>query len=385
MTVRKTYFADTVEAAMAAAGRELGADAFLIQSQPSPPQRRGLGAYEVTFEAAVAVPAQKAAGTQPPDGPAVPDAPRAEALRAEVAALTAMVTQLASLAAPAILPRELLPAAALLAEADVPQDLALALIAGASRRLGEAAPVRRAPLEQVRAALAAEAESCLRCDPGLGRPGAPRAVVALIGPPGAGKTVTLVKLAMLHAVAKRRPAVILSTDTCRVAAADQLRSFSAILGLPFQMVEGASALARALQEHRTKELVLIDTPGFAPGEWEMAEHWAAMLKGCGELEPQLVLPATTRSSDLRGGLARWRVFHPARLILTRLDETPAAGACLTVAQVFGLPISWLSCGQRIPEDLAPASAPLLLRQLLDEGDQERSTLHVSQSARAAAA
>ncbi|MBI5283302.1 MAG: hypothetical protein HY858_16575 [Candidatus Solibacter usitatus] len=388
MTARKTYFADTVEAAMAAAGRELGDDALLIESQPAPPERRRLGAYEVTFEAAIATLPQPAGDAPPAAGPAEPaaqGASQAEVLRAEIAALTAMVTQLTSLTAPAILPKELLPAAALLAEADVPADLALALIAGASRRLGDFDPGRTVPAEQVRAALAAEAESRLRCDPGLGRQGASRAAVALIGPPGAGKTVTLVKLAVRHAVAMRRPAVILTTDTCRVAAADQLRSFSAILGLPFEVVENASALARAMQEHRAKELVLIDTPGFSPGEWEMAEHWAAMLEGCGEIESQLVLPATMRSSDVRRGLARWRTFKPSRLIFTRLDETPAAGACLTAAQDFGQPISWLCAGQRIPEDLAPASTSLLLQLLLDAGGPRRPTLHDSKSARAAAA
>ena len=97
-----------------------------------------------------------------------------------------------------------------------------------------------------------------------------------MGPPGAGKTTTLVKLAVHYGLTSRRPVALLSTDTYRVAAAEQLRSYAAILGVAFQVVETVGALAQSLEEHRAKDLILIDTPGSrCRPTWTMARTWPA--------------------------------------------------------------------------------------------------------------
>src|ERR1039457_3681020 len=87
-------------------------------------------------------------------------------------------------------------------------------------------------------------------------------IVALVGPPGSGKTTTLVKLAVNYRLASRCPVLLLSMDTYRVAAAEQLRCYAAILGVGFQVLETITALAQAIEENRGKELIFIDTPGF---------------------------------------------------------------------------------------------------------------------------
>src|SRR5208337_4770648 len=104
-----------------------------------------------------------------------------------------------------------------------------------------------------RGALAEELTSRFQVQPVLGRGEANPRIVALVGPPGCGKTTTLVKLAVNYGLAARRPVMLLSMDTYRVAAAEQLRSYAAILGVGFQVVETVAALAQNLEENRGKE------------------------------------------------------------------------------------------------------------------------------------
>ncbi|MBI4893009.1 MAG: hypothetical protein HY821_20470, partial [Acidobacteria bacterium] len=118
-----------------------------------------------------------------------------------------------------------------------------------------------------------------------------------------------------------------------------------------------------LEEHRSKELILIDTPGFGRNELEACRLWASWLHTGAEIEVQLVLPATTRTPDLLEALNWWEPFGAAKLIFSRLDETSAAGGCLAAAMLSGKPVSFLCSGQRIPEDLQPATLPALLHLL----------------------
>jgi flagellar biosynthesis protein FlhF len=228
-----------------------------------------------------------------------------------------------------------------------------------------------APAALVRQALVTELETRIATDPELGRPETAQKVVALVGPSGCGKTATLAKLAMREGIGARRSTLILSTDTHRVAAPDQLRAYAAILGLPFEVAESPAALSRLLLEHRQKALILIDTPGFSPRERECGQEWAAMLARHPDVETQLVLAATTRTDDLLASLRWWEVFSPGKLLFTRLDETTRPGGCLAAAMLSGKAVSYLGTGPGIPEDLEPASmagiSHLLLGSTLKAG------------------
>ena len=184
--------------------------------------------------------------------------------------------------------------------------------------------------------------------------------MAIVGPPGSGKTATLVKLAIQYGISLRKSTQILSLDTFRVGAGEQLRAYAAILGVGFQALPTPLALGPALDEHRQKRMILIDTPGLGPRDLE-ADEWSKALAGHPEMDTHLALNASTKPSDLCAAVERYRAFGPGKLIFTRLDETSRYGAIVSESSKRGLPISFLCSGQRIPDDLEPATR----RKLVD--------------------
>jgi flagellar biosynthesis protein FlhF len=235
----------------------------------------------------------------------------------------------------------------LLLDADVEEEMASEIAARASEH-----PAPREALTEVLGQM-------IRFDAALGRPAKPRRIVALVGPPGSGKTTTLVKIAARYGVAGKRPTQIVSADCVRIAAADQLRSYAAILGLGFQSVETPHSLSIALDEHRHKDLVLIDTPGLSARDMDEGTGLATVLANHPEVDVHLVAPASMRGSDLKRMLRSYDVFRPAKLLFTKLDETDSPGVLINEALRTGLPVSFVTMGQQVPEDLEPASVSVL--------------------------
>lgn len=354
MKQTKSYFANTVEEALALARQEFGDEALLIESRRTGGENRR-GGYEVLV-AAPEAPAEEAP-LEGSGGGAL--AGEMTALRRELERMADLLGHLARNTV-GLRQAEMAPLAAELARADLAPELiqrVMQRIAPAARGAGGAPQplLRQAAFEYLR--------DCLRCEPRIGKPGAGRRIMALAGPPGAGKTTTLVKLAMRYGIGERVPTAIITTDTYRIAAADQLKSYAAILGLPCLVVEHAAGLANALEEFRNKDLVLIDTPGFSAGDWDLAADWARYLLAQEHVDTQLVISAAVRAADVGRLLGQWCAFAPQALIFTHLDETEATGGALTAAIETGLPVSFLGTGQSVPEDLEPACAEALLKFL----------------------
>jgi flagellar biosynthesis protein FlhF len=167
-----------------------------------------------------------------------------------------------------------------------------------------------------------------------------------------------------YGLAGRRPPLLLSIDTYRVAAVEQLRAYAAILGVAFQVVETPAALAQAIEENRGKELILIDTPGLGFRDLDWGTALAHFLSTRQDIDTQLVLPGSMKPADLTRVVDAFEMFGPQRLIFTKIDETGSYGPLVNEAVRTGKPISFLATGQRIPEDLETASPARLAGLIL---------------------
>ena len=368
----KSYFSRTPEAALTLARLEMGPEAVLVDSRKAPPETRHLGEYEVVF--AVDAPREEPA-----------PAPVSDRLSFEVVELKKELEGMRrTLTRTAFAPANWLGASANLSDAyailtanDVTPELAREVAQGVESRLAAPSakpllpiarpaqgPGRAADRPSIERALVEELESRFQAEPALGRGEARPRVVALVGPPGAGKTTTLVKLAVNYGLASRRPVLLLSVDTYRVAAAEQLRSFAAILGVGVQVLDTVTAVAQAIEENRSKELIFIDTPGMSADDIDDSAELSRFLSTRPDIDTQLVLSASMKSADLSRVVDSFEVFRPQRLLFTRLDETATFGSIFNEAARTGKPLSFFANGQRIPEDLEAASRNRLSELIL---------------------
>jgi len=180
-----------------------------------------------------------------------------------------------------------------------------------------------------------------------------------------GKTTTIAKIAAGLALQRGNKVGLLTLDTFRVAAVDQLRVFADILGLPLRVVERPEQVTAALSSLRHCDWILVDSAGRSPLN---DAHLGALRDFAQALEPDechLVLSVSTRTPDLLLAAHRFGAARCDRLLFTKLDETEHYGAVLEVTSASGLPLSYLTFGQRVPEDICGATSGMVAALVLE--------------------
>jgi flagellar biosynthesis protein FlhF len=181
--------------------------------------------------------------------------------------------------------------------------------------------------------------------------------IALVGPTGVGKTTALAKLAVRWVLRHgARSLALISADGVRIGAHDQLQALGQMLDVPVCIAESLTEIPRALDHLAQKRLVLIDTPGMSQRDSQLAERMAQLSSPGSNVETALVLSASTQAGAIAETVARFSTAKIASVLLTKVDEAASLGGILSILARAELPISYVSEGQRVPEDLRPARA-----------------------------
>ena len=187
-------------------------------------------------------------------------------------------------------------------------------------------------------------------------------VVALVGPTGVGKTTTVAKLAARFAQTHGADQVaLISTDTYRIAGFEQLSTYGRIIGCQVKLAEDSEALAGLIAQFSDKKLILIDTAGMGQRDLRLTEHLASLIANARvRIRNYLVLSANTQQRVMQENVERFKKIPLAGCIFTKLDESLSAGELISTAVQNGLPIGYLTDGQRVPEDIKVANADKLV-------------------------
>jgi flagellar biosynthesis protein FlhF len=180
-------------------------------------------------------------------------------------------------------------------------------------------------------------------------------VIAVVGPTGAGKTTTIAKLAarwcMRHG---SQDLALVSTDSYRIGARDQLLTYARILGAPMHAANSGKDLARVLEKLKSKKLILIDTAGMGPHDVRLSEQLAALQLGAARARVLLALPAQGEAHALEEIVQAFAPLTPVACILTKVDEAASLGAVISTTLRHKLKIAYVCDGQQVPEDLHAA-------------------------------
>jgi flagellar biosynthesis protein FlhF len=392
----KAYFASSVPAALEVARQELGEEALLVSSRPTPPHVRQFGRLEVTFawdpkdaprdapkgaqkDAPAQAPAPwQAAAQGKPDyrdaepnpgetirsepfqarrttaaslPPLRPAAPEIDDIRKQLSGLRTRLAGAGQVASPTV-------AQAPASESFENNLLVERLVeSGFSRRMateiGIAAARRQGNPEK---AAVQELASRIPVIAPVDLLAGETRTMAFIGPPGRGKTTSLVKIAMNMGIARRVPVRIYCAGAHCVGAQEQLARFAAILGASFQSCESLESLNLALNGEEWKGLALIDTPGISPGDQAEESELRSFFGSRPEIEKHLVLRADASSADMLRMVSRFSGMTPSRLLFTGTDEAVSVAPMIEALISGGVPATFGGTGQQIPDDIEVLNA-----------------------------
>lgn len=191
-------------------------------------------------------------------------------------------------------------------------------------------------------------------------------IVIFVGPTGVGKTTTLAKIAAQYALVNKEKIGLITADTYRIAAVEQLKTYSEILGIPLKIIYDGSEIVEAVEDYYDKELILVDTAGRSHKNGDKIQELKEMLGQVNDPEIFLVLSSTTNKATIDGIIDTYQFINDYKLIFTKLDESDNYGIVMSTCYDKKNPLSYITTGQSVPEDIKLANIEEIAKSLLGE-------------------
>jgi flagellar biosynthesis protein FlhF len=376
----KSYFTDSIQDALEKARIELGPDAVLISSNRTGSDLKDLGSYEVVFglpQSYTQLSRADSKLTPAQTSLASPDPVLRELaeLRKQIESFGQSITRSTLTRTTEQFRPELAHILSRLVNNGFSPEFAHEVIEAVSQRT-------RFPKERshhiirdhrelfardlLNAAVEEEIASRFEVKSSLGPASDEVTPVMFVGPPGGGKTSSLIKLGLQYGLKEKRSVQLLSLDTLRIAGAEQLSTYARITGIGFQALADPSTLSGALSITPDKRWTLIDTPGFSASDGDEIEDLARAVQDL-PIEVYLVVPAYVSLVVAQRIFQRFAKLKPAKLLFTHVDAVEGTASLIELATKSGLPLSFFGTGQQVPEDIQQASKAALLEELRPKG------------------
>lgn len=380
----KKYIAKDYQTALKQAKEEMGRDAIILQSRQV--KRRGLLSFFYAPQVEITVAADNALQVHTDrmrKSPASTPAPaktdslitaqtntavasRDDELLSELQNMKGLIEDIKSsmyeLEQIGGLPEQLQALYEILVNNHVDREIALNIVSNLSSRLSESGLEGYNQAREL--CLLALQEYFCEVQPIEVAPDKKGTLVFMVGPTGVGKTTTIAKLAANMAFTEGKDVALVTLDTYRISAAEQLRTFAEIIGIPISVVFDNTDLGTAIEEYKEKDLIFVDTAGRSPNNQEQIEELRGYIDTAHPDETILVLSVTTESSDLLHIYQQFEKVGIDKVIFTKLDETYHYGTILNTIHEIKKPIAYFTTGQNVPDDIEVPDSNKMARLLL---------------------
>ena len=195
--------------------------------------------------------------------------------------------------------------------------------------------------------------------------------VMLLGPTGVGKTTTIAKLAAIKALWEHKRVLLLTSDTYRIAAVEQLKTYAKILGVPIEIIFDLNTIPNVVDEHDNAEIILLDTAGRSQRDKKNMDMFENLYNAFTPDAVHLVLAANMKYKDMLDVVEHIPNIPVSHLLFTKLDETVSYGSIFNIQQVMGCPVSFLTVGQNVPKDIETASGTRIAEFLMKSEDERK--------------